>query len=55
MSYQNLSYDVHEHVARLTINRPKAYNALDLATMKELFDVANRCSSEFMSGDPAAG
>jgi 2-(1,2-epoxy-1,2-dihydrophenyl)acetyl-CoA isomerase len=46
MSYQHLDYSVHEHVARITINRPKAYNAIDLDSAQELYDIANRCSSD---------
>jgi 2-(1,2-epoxy-1,2-dihydrophenyl)acetyl-CoA isomerase len=46
MSYSNFRYDVHEHVARITIDRPKAYNALDLDSMKELCDIVNRCGSD---------
>jgi len=46
MSYLNFDYGVHEHVARITINRPQAYNALDLDSMKELCDIVNRCSSD---------
>jgi len=46
MAYQNFEYDVHESVARITINRPKSYNALDLPSMKELCDLVNRCSSD---------
>jgi len=46
MSYLNFDYDVHEHVARITINRPAAYNALDLDSMKELCDIVNRCGSD---------
>ena len=46
MNYTNFDYGVHEHVARITIDRPKAYNALDLDSMKELFDIVNRCGSD---------
>lgn len=46
MSYTNFDYGVHERVARITINRPKAYNALDVETTRELCDIVNRCSSD---------
>jgi 2-(1,2-epoxy-1,2-dihydrophenyl)acetyl-CoA isomerase len=46
MSYANFNYEVHEHLARITINRPKAYNALDLPSMEELCDIVNHCSSD---------
>lgn len=46
MSYQMLEFDVRDHVAWITINRPKARNALNLQCVKELCDVATRCSSD---------
>lgn len=46
MSYENFDFRVDDHVARITINRPKAYNALNLDCMKELCDIANRCGSD---------
>jgi 2-(1,2-epoxy-1,2-dihydrophenyl)acetyl-CoA isomerase len=46
MNYSNFIYTVHEHVARITIDRPKAYNALDFDSMKELWDIVNRCTSD---------
>lgn len=46
MTTANIEYDLHEHVARITINRPQAFNALDLDCMKELFEITGRCSSD---------
>lgn len=46
MSYQSLDFDVHEGIAWIMINRPQSYNAIDLHAVKELLDVANRCSSD---------
>lgn len=46
MSYTNFEYRLENHIARITINRPKAYNALDLECVKELCDIVNRCSSD---------
>jgi 2-(1,2-epoxy-1,2-dihydrophenyl)acetyl-CoA isomerase len=46
MTYERLVYEVRENVAWITINRPAAYNALDLQTMQELLDIANRCGSD---------
>ena len=46
MDYDNFDYRLENHVARITINRPKAYNALDLACMQELCDIVNRCGSD---------
>ena len=41
-----LSFELHQGVARITINRPTQYNALDLAGMKELLVLATRCSTD---------
>jgi 2-(1,2-epoxy-1,2-dihydrophenyl)acetyl-CoA isomerase len=46
MSDAHFRYEVHEHVARITIDRPQRYNALDLDSMKELCDIVNRCGSD---------
>lgn len=46
MSYTNFEYQVEDGIARITINRPKAYNALDLPSMQEFFDIAGRCSTD---------
>ena len=46
MAYSNFGFDVQEHVARITIERPTAYNALNLDAMKELCDIVNRCGSD---------
>ena len=46
MSYTNFEYRLENHIARITINRPKAYNALDLECVKELCDIVNRCGSD---------
>jgi 2-(1,2-epoxy-1,2-dihydrophenyl)acetyl-CoA isomerase len=36
MSYENLTYAVRNNVAAITLNRPSAYNALNLSLMREL-------------------
>ena len=48
MGYDNLLYDVEGGVGRITLNRPKAANAIDLQTAKDLMDAA-LCADE----DPA--
>jgi 2-(1,2-epoxy-1,2-dihydrophenyl)acetyl-CoA isomerase len=37
MTYQHVLLDTRDHVATITLNRPEAYNALDLALGRELF------------------
>ncbi|MDR0380109.1 MAG: enoyl-CoA hydratase/isomerase family protein [Candidatus Accumulibacter sp.] len=46
MNYDHFDYRVENHVAHITIDRPKAYNAIDLACAKEFCDIANRCGSD---------
>jgi len=36
MEYSNILYDVADGIAKITINRPKAMNALNVSTVKEL-------------------
>jgi 2-(1,2-epoxy-1,2-dihydrophenyl)acetyl-CoA isomerase len=38
MAQRHLLVDVRDHVATLTLNRPEAYNALDLALGREIFE-----------------
>ncbi len=40
MSFENLLYEVDAGVARIALNRPKAANAIDLATARELMEAA---------------
>jgi 2-(1,2-epoxy-1,2-dihydrophenyl)acetyl-CoA isomerase len=40
MTYETLTYDVADAVATITLNRPNAYNALDLTLARELFAAA---------------
>lgn len=43
MSYETLDFDIDDGVARITLARPEAANAIDLVMGKELLDVALRC------------
>lgn len=40
MTYQALRYEVKDAIATITLNRPAAYNALDLTLGRELFEAA---------------
>ena len=46
MSEPLIPLEQHDSVAWITINRPKAFNALNLPAMQELFEIANRISSD---------
>ena len=46
MDYQALRYEVKDGIATITLNRPAAYNALDLAMSSELFDAAVRADED---------
>src|SRR5262245_44639256 len=46
MEYQMLTFDVRDRVAWITINRPQAHNALNVQAIRELCDIAIRCSAE---------
>lgn len=47
MTYERLVYERRGNVGWITIDRPAAYNAIDLRTAQELLDIANR-----IGGDP---
>ncbi|MGB7182184.1 MAG: enoyl-CoA hydratase-related protein [Burkholderiaceae bacterium] len=46
MDYQVLNLEIRNQVAWITINRPKAFNAINLQACKELLDIANRLGSD---------
>ena len=46
MEYRTLDYELKDHVARITLNRPDAANALDAEMGRELMHAAIRCSED---------
>src|SRR5215475_734762 len=46
MDYETLRYELADGVAEITLNRPEVYNALNLATVRELDDVMRRCDDD---------
>ena len=38
--------DIHQHVATVTLNRPEQGNSIDLASAKEMMDMAIACSED---------
>ncbi len=46
MAYTTLDYELRDGVAWITFKRPERYNALDPIMARELWEVANRCSSD---------
>jgi len=46
MEYKNILFEVADGVATITINRPKALNALNSDVMGELYDAAMKCKTD---------
>lgn len=46
MSYENIQFDVRDGIARLTLNRPNAANALDMTLGRELMDAVTRSDAD---------
>lgn len=46
MSYQQISYEVKDHIGILTLNRPEAYNAMSDVMRNELRDVLAKMAAD---------
>ena len=46
VTFETISYEVNDNIARLTINRPESYNAVNGQATKDLHDIVN-----LMAGD----
>jgi 2-(1,2-epoxy-1,2-dihydrophenyl)acetyl-CoA isomerase len=46
VQYRSLRFELQDHVARITLNRPDAANALDAEMGRELMHAAIRCSED---------
>jgi len=46
MSYDTILFDVRDGIATITLNRPEAYNALDMRMATELHDAVVTCSED---------
>jgi 2-(1,2-epoxy-1,2-dihydrophenyl)acetyl-CoA isomerase len=46
MTYEAMNFDVRDHVAWITFNRPASLNAMNGQIMTELYDIANRCATD---------
>lgn len=44
--YKDITYEVRDNAARITINRPEVYNAFRLQTLEELIDALHRADEE---------
>jgi enoyl-CoA hydratase len=46
MPYENLLYEINDHIVRITFNRPKVLNALNRQTVQELGDCLDRARDD---------
>ena len=46
MSYAQLRLDIRDGIATITLNRPEAYNALNMQLATELHDAVLTCSED---------
>lgn len=46
MSYQTIRFDITDHVAHVTLDRPEAANAFDLTLARDLMQVSIRCDQD---------
>jgi 2-(1,2-epoxy-1,2-dihydrophenyl)acetyl-CoA isomerase len=46
MSYSTILFDVKDNIARITLNRPEAANALNVDMSKDLMQASLRCSED---------
>jgi 2-ketocyclohexanecarboxyl-CoA hydrolase len=44
--YKDITYEVRDNAARVTINRPEVMNAFRLQTLEELIDALHRADEE---------
>jgi 2-(1,2-epoxy-1,2-dihydrophenyl)acetyl-CoA isomerase len=45
-NYSSLNFEVRDHVAHITLNRPEAANALNLELAQELEEVSLHCNED---------
>ena len=46
MDYSTITFDVHDNIATITLNRPDNANALNIDMSKELMQAAIQCSED---------
>ena len=46
MTYEAVNFEIRDNVAWITFNRPASMNAMNRQIMTELYDIANRCTTD---------